>query len=80
MTWRVKKEGETYADYVKEQKAQGENFLNAMAQQITEMKDPKIQQIVEFTLRAEGLGDTERGKQVVNKELVNNFMEGYCSW
>jgi len=70
-----KKEGETYADYVKDQKAQGENFLNAMAQQITEMKDPKIQQIVEFTLRAEGLGDTERGKQVVNKELVNNFME-----
>ena len=69
-----KKEEETYEEYVKGQKKNSENFVNAMAQQIIEMKDPKIQQIVEFTLRAEGVGTTERSKQVINKELINNFM------
>ena len=70
-----KKDEETYAEHVQKQKDQGEKFLNAMAQQIIEMKDPKIQEIVEFTFRAEGKNLSEEAKRILNKELVDNFME-----
>ena len=70
-----KKDEETYAEHVQKQKDQAEKFLNAMAQQIIEMKDPKIQEIVEFTFRAEGKNLSEEAKRILNKELVNNFME-----
>ena len=69
------KDEETYAEHVQKQKDQAEKFVNAMAQQIIEMKDPKIQEIVEFTFRAEGKNLSEEAKRILNKELVNNFME-----